>query len=88
MRDSLTRCAGSIPAEILDNRDKKKKSLFTPMSLKMAADALHRIELMERRMKEAMTSGMPPIHRLIIKLMSLMWMTWILRAPRMALRPK
>ena len=88
MRDSLTRCAGSIPAEILDNRDNKKKSLFTPMSLKMAADALHQIELMGRRMKVAITSGMPQIHRLIINLMSLMWMMCILRAPRMALRPK
>ncbi len=80
MRGSLTRCAGSIPAEIQGYQDKKliirKKSLFTQMSLKMAAaNALHRAELMGRKMKEAMTSDMPPIHHLIINLMSLMWMT-------------
>jgi hypothetical protein len=56
------------------------------MSLKMAkTGALLRIGSMGRRMKEVMTSGMLAIHHLI-GLMSLRWMTWILRAPRMAIQ--
>jgi hypothetical protein len=55
------------------------------MSLKMAAtDALHLAGSMGRRMKEVMTSDMLAIHHLIGH-MSLRWMTWILRAPRIGL---
>jgi len=57
------------------------------MSLKMAAtDALHLTGSMGRRMKAVITSGMQAIHHLI-GLMSLRWMMWILRDPRMAIPP-